>query len=70
MIKIRKDNVEKLVTRGLYEELFEAMGYEIVNEAKKKNNYNTKTADVADDDKELEPTNTNFKNKDKNKSEE
>ena len=34
MIKIRKDNVEKIVTIGAFEELYERMGYEIVDEPK------------------------------------
>lgn len=32
MIKIRKGNDEKVVTYGLFEELYSGMGYEIVGE--------------------------------------
>ena len=32
MIKIRKDGVEKIVTSGVYENLFKDLGYEIVDE--------------------------------------
>ena len=34
MIKIRKGNIEKIVTKGLYEELYESMGYEVVDSKK------------------------------------
>lgn len=34
MIKIRKGNIEKIVTKGLYEELYENMGYEVVDSKK------------------------------------
>ncbi len=32
MLKIRKDGVERIVTSGVYENLFKGLGYEIVNE--------------------------------------
>lgn len=31
MLKIKKDNVEKIVTAGAYEDLYKGMGYEIVS---------------------------------------
>lgn len=34
MLKIRKDDVEMIVTQGAYENLYESMGFEIVNEKK------------------------------------
>lgn len=30
MLTIKKDNVEKIVTAGAYEDLYKAMGYEVV----------------------------------------
>lgn len=35
MIKIKKDNDEKLVTRGVYENVFKRLGYELVDEKTK-----------------------------------
>lgn len=38
MLRIRKDDIEKIVTTGAYEDLYKSMGYEIVpekNEVKK-----------------------------------
>lgn len=32
MLKIRKDGVERIVTSGVFENLFKDLGYEIVNE--------------------------------------
>ena len=34
MIKIKKDNIEKEVTKGAYENLYKAMGFEIVGKQK------------------------------------
>lgn len=34
MIKIKKDNIEKEVTKGAYENLYKAMGFEIVEKQK------------------------------------
>lgn len=30
MLKIKKDNVEKIVTAGAYENLYKSMGYEVI----------------------------------------
>lgn len=35
MLKIRKDNIEKIVTVGCFNNLYKDMGYEIVNESGK-----------------------------------
>lgn len=35
MLKIKKNNVEKIVSAGAYENLYKSMGYEIVSEGKK-----------------------------------
>lgn len=32
MIRIRKDNNEKVVTKGAYENLYKSLGYDIINE--------------------------------------
>ncbi len=47
MLKIRKDGVEKIVTSGVFENLFKDMGYEIVNEKS--------VEKVATPDKEVAP---------------
>lgn len=50
MLKIRKDNVEKIVSKGAYEETYKKMGYTIVpDETKKAVSYQKpSTKDVAD----------------------
>lgn len=46
MIKIRKDKIEKIVTLGAYEEMYQAMGYELVVEPKEKNAKNNTSTKV------------------------
>lgn len=57
MLKIRKDNVEKIVSKGAYEETYKKMGYTVVpSETKKPMNFqkpSTKDSvdKTSDDDK-------------------
>lgn len=49
MIKIKKDNIEKEVTKGAYENLYKAMGFEVVGNKKP---IEIKEAKVAEEPKE------------------
>ena len=54
MIKIKKDNIEKEVTKGAYENLYKAMGFEIVGDKKP---VEVKEAKIVEEVKEVaEPT--------------
>ena len=56
MIKIKKDNNIKVVTQGAYSEFYEHLGYEIVNDNKKKLTKEIDTKEI--DTKEVKDRNT------------
>lgn len=59
MLKIRKDNIEKIVTIGCFENLYKDMGYEIVNESKNATVENTVAEARVEEVKQEENTNNN-----------
>lgn len=46
VVRIKKDNIEKTVTKGAYEEYYEHLGFKIVKTDDKKNN-NVKDAKIS-----------------------
>lgn len=59
MLKIRKDNIEKIVTIGCFENLYKDMGYEIVNESKNATVENTVAEARIEEVKQEENINNN-----------
>lgn len=59
MLKIRKDNIEKIVTIGCFENLYKDMGYEIVNESKNATVENTVAEARVEEVKQEENINNN-----------
>ena len=53
MIKIRKDNTIKMVTRGAYESFYKPLGYTVENSAKKEP---TKVQEIKGEKKEIKAT--------------
>lgn len=62
MLKIKKDNNEKIVTKGAYEDFYKPLGYIIVNDKQpSKKEVEIKKSEELDKDKETQKKTKEFK---------
>ena len=62
MLKIKKDNNEKIVTKGVYEDFYKPLGYIIVNDKQpSKKEVEIKKSEELDKDKETQKKTKEFK---------
>lgn len=65
MLKIKKDNVEKIVPSGLYEDLYKGMGYEVVGGNKVESKAAPEKVVASDEPKSTEEPKPTFTKNDK-----